>query len=219
VKIDLHSHSLPLSTCSHMTPKELVQRAKESGLDGICLTEHNKAWNPDEIRKLRDTFEFPVFRGMEVTSKDGDILVFGFHENIDEILTAAELRERAAGAYTVAAHPFRGFLVFGFPQLSLTPEHAADRPIFHAVDAIEAYNCKVTGQETEMAFNVASMLDLPCVAGSDAHKVADIGKLYTHFDNNISTEEELVAELFAGRFSIEPLHVGSHPERQEKNNG
>lgn len=188
-----------------MTADELVQTAKESGLDGICMTEHNKPWNPDEILRLRDKFGFPVFRGMEVTSKDGDILVFGFHENVNEILTASELRKRLAGAYMIAAHPFRGFLVFGFPELSLTPERAAERPIFQAVDAIEAYNCKVTGQETEIAFKVASIVELPCVAGSDAHKVADIGKLYTNFDKTIATEEELITELRAGCFSIEPL--------------
>ncbi len=205
MKIDLHSHTLPLSTCSHMTADEAVQSAKGAGLDGICLTEHNKPWNPDEIQRLRDKFEFPVFRGMEVTSKDGDILVFGFHKSMDEILTASELRERAAGAYMIAAHPFRGFLVFGFPQLSLTPERAAERPIFQAVDAIEAYNCKVTTEETEIAFKVASIVALPCVAGSDAHKVTDIGKLYTIFEKTIVTEEELIAELHAGRSRIEPF--------------
>lgn len=207
MKIDLHSHSMPLSACSHMTPEELVQAAKESGLDGICLTEHNKPWDNDEVKRLRDEFEFPVFRGMEVTTKDGDILVFGLHERIDEVVTAAELRRHIAdkGAYMIAAHPFRGFLMFGFSQLSLTPERAAERPIFRAVDAIEAHNCKVTGQESDMAFEVASLMRLPCVAGSDAHKVADIGKLYTVFETTISTEEELVAELAAGHFSIPSL--------------
>lgn len=207
MNIDLHSHTLPLSTCSHMAVEELVRTAKERGLDGICLTEHNKPWDRDEVSRLREEFDFPVFRGMEVTTKDGDILVFGLHEETTEILTAAELRTRVAdlNAYMIAAHPFRGFLLFGFSELSLTPERAAERPIFQAVDAIEAYNCKVSRQETEMAFEVAARLGLPCVAGSDAHKVVDVGKLYTHFEKTISTEEELVAELFAGRFSVEPL--------------
>ena len=204
MKIDLHSHSMPLSACSHMTAEELVQTAKEAGLDGICLTEHNRPWDRDEAQRLSDTFELAVFRGMEVTTKDGDILVFGLHENADEVLTASELRQRTRdkGVYMIAAHPFRGFLMFGFSQLSLTPERASERPIFQAVDAIEAYNCKVTAQESDMAFDVASLMGLPCVAGSDAHKVADIGKLYTNFDNIISTEEELIAELAAGRFSM-----------------
>lgn len=207
MKIDLHSHTLPLSTCSHMSVEELIETAKQRGLGGVCLTEHNKPWDRDEVMRLRDEFEFPLFRGMEVTTKDGDILVFGLYKEMDEVLTAAELRRRLTneGAYMIAAHPFRGFLIFGFSELSLTTERAASRPIFQAVDAIEAYNCKVSGQETEMAFGVASGLGLPCVAGSDAHKVGDVGKLYTSFEKEISTEEELIAELAAKRFSVEAL--------------
>ena len=207
MKIDLHSHTLPLSTCSTMSVEELIETAKERGLDGVCLTEHNKPWDESEVMRLRDKFAFRLFRGMEVTTKDGDILVFGLHEETDEILTSAELRRRIAdkGVYMIAAHPFRGFLMFGFSHLSLSPERAAERPIFQAVDAIEAYNCKVSRQETDMAFEVAAGLGLPCVAGSDAHKVADVGRLYTSFEKEISTEEELIAELVAGRFGIEAL--------------
>jgi len=172
-----------------MTPDELVGAAKASGLDGICLTEHNRQWDREQIEILRGKFDFPVFAGMEVTTKDGDILVFGLHRNIDDVLTAAELRELAAdhGAYMIAAHPFRGFLMFGFSQLSLTPERAAERPIFQAVDAIEAYNCKVSAQETEIAFEVATRIGLPCVAGSDAHIV-----LYTQNGQALRIESTTV---------------------------
>ena len=190
-----------------MTVVELIRAGKERGLDGICLTEHNKPWDREEVLRLSEEFEFPIFRGIEVTTKDGDILVFGFHEETPEIMTAGELRQRVTqvGGYMIAAHPFRGFLLFGFPELSLTPEQAAERPIFHEVDAIEAYNCKVTEQETRMAFELAELLHLPCVGGSDAHKVVDVGKYATNFENTISSEKELLAELIAGRFSVEPL--------------
>ncbi len=195
-----------------MTVDELIARAKGIGLDGICLTEHNCPWQREEIQKLREKFDFAVFGGMEVTTKDGDILVFGLRDGIKDILTARELRERVsdAGGFMIAAHPFRGFLMFGFSQLSLTPERAALRPIFQSVDAIEAYNCKVTDQESRIAFEVADKLRLPCVAGSDAHTVADVGKFVTRFDNPICTDEELVAELWALRFRIEPLGQDKH---------
>ena len=190
-----------------MSVEELIVAAKAQGLDGICLTEHNKPWDRDEVLRLREKLDFPVFRGMEVTTKDGDILVFGLHEEMNEILSASELRERVAGVggYSIAAHPFRGFLMFGFSELSLTPERAAARPIFQSIDAIEAYNCKVTEQETRIAFEVGERLGLPCVAGSDAHKVTDVGKFATDFSRMISTDEELVAELLAGRFRVDPL--------------
>jgi len=207
LKIDLHSHTLPASACSHMSVEELITTAKAQGLDAICLTEHNKPWSRDEVLRLSEKFAFPVFRGMEVTTKDGDILVFGLHEETNEILSASELHELVAdvGGYTIAAHPFRGFLLFGFSELSLTPERAAERAVFQSVDAIEAYNCKVTEQETRIAFQVGERLGLPCVAGSDAHKVSDVGKFFTNFETMVATEEELVAELIAGRFHVEPL--------------
>src|SRR3990167_7034607 len=52
--IDLHTNTRPASTCSIMPPEELVQRAKEIGLDGVCLTEHNKVHDPAVIQDLSD---------------------------------------------------------------------------------------------------------------------------------------------------------------------
>jgi predicted metal-dependent phosphoesterase TrpH len=207
LKIDLHSHTFPASACSNVSVEDTIRKAKEVGLDGICLTEHNKPWAAPDVLRLREEFAFPVFRGMEVTTKDGDILVFGLHEEINEILSASELRERVAdvGGFMIAAHPFRGFLMLGFLQLALTPQRAATRAIFQSVDAIEAYNCKVTRQETRMALEVGTRLGLPCVSGSDAHTAADVGKHFTHFDNSISSEDDLIAELRAGCFRVKPL--------------
>jgi predicted metal-dependent phosphoesterase TrpH len=207
MKIDLHCHTFPASSCSNMSIEDLAARAREIGLDGICLTEHNKPWQLEDVEKLREETGFLILRAMEVTTKDGDILVFGFHEGMDSVITALELRSMIddVGGYMIAAHPFRGFLMFGFSELSLTPERAAERPIFQAVHAIEAFNSKVSQQETETAFEVANRVGLPCVAGSDAHSLDAVGKYYTEFQGKISSEEELLDELIAGRFTIDPL--------------
>jgi len=204
MKIDLHCHTLPLSTCSAIKIDDLIPRAKQAGLDGLCLTEHNKLWPRDEVLRLREKFDFPIFRGMEVTTRDGDILVFGVEEEPNEIISAAELRKQVSdsGGYMVVAHPFRGFLVFNFVQLSLSPERAAGRPVFQSVDAIEAYNSKITEQETTMALDVSARVNLPCVAGSDAHVLADVGKYCTNFAQDVQTDEDLLAQLHAGNFSI-----------------
>jgi len=207
LNIDLHCHTYPASSCSNMSVEDLAGKAKEMGLGGICLTEHNKPWDRDKVLRLIDKFGLPIFRGMEVTTKDGDILVFGLHEPIDDVPTASELRRRVedTDGFMIAAHPFRGFLMFGFSDLSLSPERAAERAVFQHVDALEAYNCKVTQREIEIAFEVAEKRGLPCVAGSDAHTLDAVGKLFTRFENDVSSEEELIAELIAGRYSIEPL--------------
>ncbi len=47
------------------------------------------------------------------------------------------------------------------------------------------------------------------IGGSDAHSVLEIGRCVTIFQNQIESEEDLVAELKAGRFSAARLYLGS----------
>ncbi len=82
MKIDLHVHTNPLSPDSFMSAEQAIQTAKEIGLDGICFTEHDRAWQLSEIHSLREKHDFPVFRGVEVMLRGGiEMLVFGL--NID----------------------------------------------------------------------------------------------------------------------------------------
>ena len=47
--IDLHNHTYPKSDDSFISPDELIIKAKDIGLDGICLTEHDSFWTNDDI--------------------------------------------------------------------------------------------------------------------------------------------------------------------------
>jgi hypothetical protein len=105
----------------------------------------------------------------------------------------------------IAAHPFRGFLLFGFSELSLSVEEAAARDVFQYVDGLEICNCKVTDGENDLARQVAERLGLPGVGGSDAHAVHEVGRCVTVFEENIEDEKELVAQIRAGRFSVSRL--------------
>ena len=101
----------------------------------------------------------------------------------------------------IAAHPFRGFKTFGIGQLQMTVEQACSRKVFDFVDALEIRNGKVSDQENEMAARVAARLGLPGTAGSDAHRLDEVGKWVTDFERAIENEQELIEELRAGRFS------------------
>lgn len=204
MRIDLHIHTYPRSSCSSIEPAALIQEAKRIGLDGICLTEHQSLWPPGEVEKLARDGGIRIFRGNEITTDQGDILVFGYEEHVQGIVTIQELYERvaAAGGYMIAAHPFRGFLVFGIGQLQMNVEHASQRRVFQYVNALEIGNGKVTEQENEMARQVAEKLDMHGVAGSDAHLIDEVGKWITIFEREIQNERELIEELTAGRFSI-----------------
>jgi predicted metal-dependent phosphoesterase TrpH len=202
MRIDLHVHTYPRSTCSSIEPMELVREARRIGLDGICLTEHQSLWHLHETEELAKDGGIRIFRGNEITTDQGDILVFGYEEDVQGIVTIQELHGAvtAAGGFMIAAHPFRGFLVFGIGQLQMNVEQASQRRVFQYVDAIEIGNGKVTEQENDMARQVAERLDMDGVAGSDAHLINEVGKWITIFERDIQDEHELVEELKAGRF-------------------
>ena len=203
--IDLHIHTSPLSACSYIEPHELVQGARRLKLDGICLTEHQVVWDPVEVDKLAAEAGIKIFRGNEFTTNQGDILVFGFYEDIKELIIIQELREKVqkAGGYMIAAHPFRGFKTFGIGQLKMTVEQAGRRKVFEFVDAVEIGNGKLAEDENDMAGKVAEKLGLPGTGGSDAHRVDEIATWVTVFENDIENEIQLVQELHAGRFRAE----------------
>jgi predicted metal-dependent phosphoesterase TrpH len=202
MRIDLHIHTSPLSACSYIDPQDLIQEARRLQLDGICLTEHQVVWDPDEVDKLAAEAGIRIFRGNEFTTNQGDILVFGFYEDIKELLIIQELREKvtAAGGYMIVAHPFRGFKTFGIGQLQLTVEQACKRKVLEFVNAVEVGNGKLSPEENNMARKVAEKLGLPGTGGSDAHRVDEIGTWVTVFEKEIESEIELVQELHAGRF-------------------
>jgi predicted metal-dependent phosphoesterase TrpH len=202
MRIDLHIHTSPLSACSYIAPLELVCEARRLSLDGICLTEHQVIWNLDEVDQLAREGGIKVFRGNEFTTNQGDVLVFGFYEDIKELMIIQELREEVqkAGGYMIAAHPFRGFKTFGIGQLQMTVQQAGKRKVFEFVDAVEIGNGKLSEDENDMARKVAEDLGLPGTGGSDAHRVDEIGTWITVFEKDIENEIQLVEELHAGRF-------------------
>ena len=64
--IDLHVHTRPYSDDSDLDPQELLQQAKRSGLDGICLTEHDFFWKEEDIAQLSHEHDFLIFAGVEI---------------------------------------------------------------------------------------------------------------------------------------------------------
>lgn len=203
--IDLHTHTRDGSPCAYMEPSALVQRAKRIGLDGVCITEHNQPWDRRAIEALRKAHDFLVIGGIEVTTNLGEILVFGLHKSVINVWEAEELKEMAdeAGGVMIAAHPFRGQIGPGssvYLSPPLTVETASQRPVFQMVDAIEVYNGRSGPEELNFARAVSERLNLKGAGGSDAHNVASVGWCITIFENRITNEEELIAEIRAGRF-------------------
>ncbi|MCG6879356.1 MAG: PHP domain-containing protein [Deltaproteobacteria bacterium] len=210
--LDLHVHTAPASPCASSAVDDIIEEAKGIGLDGICLTDHNHQWAPGDISALREKHQFLVLRGNEITTVQGDMVVFGLDENIEGIISLNDLAEKVAAVdgFMIAAHPFRGFLTVSGDSLGLDVDRAAARPMFNLVDGVETLNSKVTVNENNFCGQVAEALDMPVTGGSDAHLSEEVGIYATRFSKIIHNEDDLITALRAG--DAVPVAFRNHQE-------
>jgi len=154
--IDLHTHTHPLSHDSLLSPDDLIDAAKEAGLDGVCLTEHDFFWEPETAADLSRRHNFLVIPGIEVNTEDGHIVVFGLERFVYGMHRMAELARMAAdaGAVIIAAHPYRRQLPFELRHdgdWTHALERAVANPAYAHVQAIETHNGR--GSDRENAFS------------------------------------------------------------------
>ncbi|MBU1669862.1 MAG: PHP domain-containing protein [Actinobacteria bacterium] len=198
MKIDLHVHTTVSSPCSLIDPERLIERAREAGLDAVCVTEHDEIKGAEVTRELGLKQGFPVFRGVEVFTDMGDMLVYGLYEDAPGWKVPFERlleRCREAGAAIVPAHSCR---VTG----ELERIHGEERVawLLDRVTALETHNGGCTPQGNAAAQDLARRFGLPGTGGSDAHHEFQVGRCYTVFEDDIESEVDLVAALRGGRY-------------------
>lgn len=195
--VDLHVHTTVSSPCSQIDPRLLIEVASRIGLDAVCVTEHEELEGAEVARKLGEEAGYPVFRGVEVYTEYGDMLVFGLYRAkfplttpFDELL--AQVRE--AGGAIIPAHPCRGSR--GFHDI-LGKENA--EILLGSVNAIETRNGGTSPESNQAAQACAEEYGIPGIGGSDAHFLMQLGRCLTVFEREVRSEAELVEEIKAGR--------------------
>ncbi|RJP34514.1 MAG: PHP domain-containing protein [Actinobacteria bacterium] len=195
--VDLHVHTAVSSPCSQIDPTLLIEVASDMGLDAVCVTEHEEMEGAEMTRRLGAEAGFPVFRGVEVYTELGDMLVFGLYRASFPLRTPfAELLSevRGAGGAIIPCHPCRGSLGFHHTL----GEEQADF-LLASVDAIETRNGGSSPESNSAAESYAEKYGLPGVGGSDAHFLMQVGRCLTVFERDIEGEAQLVDEIKAGR--------------------
>ena len=195
--IDLHIHTNLGSVCSQLEPDELLERTGELGIDAVCITDHHSHRGADRMIDYARGSGFPIFRGVEIYTELGDMLVYGMKRDTKYHLTTfEELVEMTEldGAVIVPAHPCRGW------DPKHKHKHVFPEQIVEHIAAIETLNGANTARSNEWAERIARELGIPSIGGSDAHALWQVGKCVTIFENDVGSEEELVAELKQGRF-------------------
>lgn len=164
---DHHIHSRYSESDSVAKISDIIARAKEIGLGGIAISDHNVIEGSLKAVK-KSSKELMIIPSMEVSSEDGHIVALGVRELIEQYMTARETVKRIhdLGGIAIAAHPYDSFRR-GVGHLSWKLDF----------DAIEVNGHCLHGNTK--AENAAKLHEKPLVGGSDAHAVGGIGAICT----------------------------------------
>ncbi|MEN6327087.1 MAG: PHP domain-containing protein [Syntrophomonas sp.] len=175
--IDLHVHTADFSACSQLDLEQAIIRAKELGLQGLCITDHESNGIAGKASDLARKHQFFILVGMEILTLQGDLLVFGLEEapadRVEAGVLLGQIKQRQGIA--ISAHPFRdngrgmGDLIRQYPQL----------------DGVEVFNGRTSLNDNYRAVRLAKLLNINAVGGSDAHRLDEVGKYVTSFPEGI----------------------------------
>ncbi len=189
--IDMHIHT-SFSPCSIISIPYLLRRAKEVGLDGICITDHNTVASKYVFNNISDNLGLCVIIGIEYTTPKGDFLIFGPVDHIPEDLDAQQLIRwvHKQKGVIIAAHPFRKYRPVDIECLRLSTiiESINGRNLPHEDDLCKDWLRKHGNGIKE-------------IGGSDAHCLEEVGHVVTAFRNNIYNVDDLINELQGRKYS------------------
>jgi predicted metal-dependent phosphoesterase TrpH len=192
--IDLHCHS-KYSNDNRLEPEDAIERAIKLGLDGMCFTEHHSYENSSPIGRIAAPDGFVVFRGVEVSTDLGHLLVYGVEDDswnlwgksLDLNFAKVVKSVHELGGICVPAHPFRGGESLGDAIFEI--DH---------IDGLETHNGNNKPPQNKLALEAALKLGLTSIGGSDCHYLEKVGRAVTEFRNPVTTIKELVEEIRAG---------------------
>ena len=186
--IDTHLHTAEYSPDSFLPIAEAVARAREMGIDGLCVTDHDSRGARNVIDRWRRELDFPLFLGCEVLTADGDVVCFGLDEPpAPASVSAAELVRRLhdLGGCAVAAHPFRNNNR-GMEGMIST---------LAGLDGVECFNGSTDPAANLHALELAEKAGRALLGAADAHRRERVGLFVTEFEGTLRDERDLIAAV------------------------
>lgn len=171
VRVDMHSHTM-WSGDSTTTPDELRDAVIASGIDVLCITDHNAIRGALEVVS---NVPCRVVVGEELKTHAGEIIGLFLTERVPigvPPLEAAQLI-REQGGLVYIPHPFDPM------RRNLAESAMRELAEVGMIDAIEVLNAKTSLQSLNAkAAAFAEEFDLAAGAGSDAHVPLALGAAY-----------------------------------------
>jgi predicted metal-dependent phosphoesterase TrpH len=170
--IDFHTHTYYSYDCL-MKPEKILRIAKQRGLDGIVICDHNTIRGGLEVQSSNKDKSFTVIVGAEIATNLGDITGIFLTKEIESRIFENVVNEiKGQGGKVILNHPFKG--------------HDLSKIDFSKFDFIEGYNARLNNELNQKARDLAVKYNIPIIAGSDSHVYREIANCKTVVDNIIN---------------------------------
>lgn len=183
IQADLHIHT-KYSLDSTIDPRSLVdQLYAHPSIKVIAVTDHNTVEGYQKVRELACAYpDILLIPGIEVATPLGDLIVLGPEEkppepwDVKEVIDFAESND----GVVIVPHPYREYGLGNSAKC-------------YAVDAVETLNGCAPSQLNRLAEKLAREMNLPGVAGSDAHNIHELWTVYNEIQASSDIDEILKA--------------------------
>lgn len=204
-RFDLHVHT-QASFDAKGSVLDLAMEARERGLHGFAVTDHNTVPDPEELRLAMEQTGLVILSGSEVSTVEGHVLALGVETEVEKghSLEDTVAAITAQGGVAAPSHPLRALTGIGPSALR---DHATTGRVF-LCEAVNARERRMVQQNTR---RLLEEMGLSMIGGSDAHWIHDVGAAWTRFEAVPKDAAELLALLKQGACRAEG---GTTPRRK-----
>jgi hypothetical protein len=195
MNVDLHTHTYPASTCSHISYRDYIAWCVEHEVEAVALTNHGDVSDNRKLEGALAAEGVLLVHGVEVSTMVGDLVVFS--PDLDYLATFKDVQEAphpgsvADDAAVVWVHPGAGG---GRSGSSYYP--GIERLAGPILDAVEVFNGSWLAERyVDTAEQIAGQLGLARTGGSDAHEPDELMACYTEFPEAVRSTADVVDGL------------------------
>jgi predicted metal-dependent phosphoesterase TrpH len=172
LRVDLHLHS-HFSHDGRSSLEQLIDRARDSGIDRLALTDHNTVEGALELARIAPSL---TIVGEEAKTREGEVIGLFITDRLPPYMRAEEVMDlvHSMGGLVYLPHPLDPYRSHFRPERIV---ELADR-----VDIIETYNPWCDAAANRASAALAQDLGKVGATGSDAHSAEELGRSWMEMD-------------------------------------